>query len=409
MEENRANPLNGFSVCGSTLPVKSIPENKHASSKTLLVFPLERLQKPLFFRFSEVSVSYFRCVRRFFVKSAFVFLVFAVFSALFSGCDRKNAAADTAVAETGKTIGVFIPGVISGSPVYEMLAIGVQAAADGRAEVTLIEGGYNQAEWENKVTAMAASASYDLIVSANPSLPTIVSAVSEKFPNQHFLLLDGELDGNPMVYTLRYNQREQGYMAGYLAALVTGALSPESGLSAKRIGLVAAQEYPVMNNIILPGYLEGARAVDPGFEADFRIVGNWYDAARAEELAADMIRNGVKAILTICGGANEGVVQAAHSAGAKVLWFDNNGYNIRPGTVVGCAVLAQDKAAYNQVRRWLDGELPFGKAETLGVAEGYVDFIQDDPDYVLGVSEDIRKKQAAMIERIKSGELVLDS
>jgi simple sugar transport system substrate-binding protein len=366
------------------------------------------------------SVS-FLCVRRLFVKSGSTVILFsfAVFSTVLSGCSEKNvpaAATTTAVAETGKTIGVFIPGVISGSPVYEMLAVGVQAAADGRAEVTLIEGGYNQAEWENKVTAMAASASYDLIVSANPSLPNIVSTVSEKFPNQHFLLLDGELDGNPRVYTLRYNQREQGYMAGYLAALITGALSlesersPESDFSQsgiKRIGLVAAQEYPVMNNIILPGYLEGARAVDTGFGVDFRIVGNWYDAARAEELAADMIRNGVRVILTISGGANEGVVQAAYSAGAKVLWFDNNGYNVRPGTVVGCAVLAQDKAAYTQVQRWLDGELPFGKAETLGVAEGYVDFIQDDPDYILGVSEDIRNKQAAMIKRIRSGELLL--
>jgi simple sugar transport system substrate-binding protein len=337
------------------------------------------------------------------VKSApvFVLLLFTVF-AVVSGCGGKDAPAAKA---DGKTIGVFIPGVISGSPVYEMLAVGVQAAADGRAKVTLIEGGYNQAEWENKVTAMAASASYDIIVSANPSLPGIVSVVSEKFPNQRFLLLDGKLDGNPMVYTLRYNQREQGYMAGYMAALISGELSQKDGV--KRIGLVAAQEYPVMNNIILPGYLEGARAIDPGYEVDFRIVGNWYDAARAEELAADMIRGGVKAILTISGGANEGVVQAAHSAGARVLWFDNNGYNVRPGTIAGCAVLAQDKAAYTQVRRWLDGELPFGKAETLGVAEGYVDFIQDDPDYILGVSEDIRKKQAAMIERIRSGELVL--
>ncbi|MDR0587345.1 MAG: BMP family ABC transporter substrate-binding protein, partial [Treponema sp.] len=73
--------------------------------------------------------------------SAFVLFLCAVFSTLFSGCDGKNATADTAAAESGKTIGVFIPGVISGSPVYEMLAVGVQAAADGRAEVTLIEGG----------------------------------------------------------------------------------------------------------------------------------------------------------------------------------------------------------------------------------------------------------------------------
>jgi simple sugar transport system substrate-binding protein len=197
-------------------------------------------------------------------------------------------------------------------------------------------------------------------------------------------------------------------MAGYLAALETEALNAGAAIKlVPKVGLIAAQEYPVMNNIILPGYLEGARAVNPAYAVDFRLVGNWYDAAKAEELAADMFRGGIKVILTIAGSGNDGVVQAASRAGAKVLWFDNNGYNVRAGTVVGCAVIWQDKAAYTQVKRWLEGTLPFGTAEIMGVAEGYVDFIQDDPDYITGVPEDIRQKQAAMIERIKSGALVL--
>jgi simple sugar transport system substrate-binding protein len=325
-----------------------------------------------------------------------------VFAAVLPGCGKKQNTQE----ESGKTIGIFIPGVISGSPVYEMLTTGVMGAADGRAEVTRIEGGYNQAEWESKITAMAASASYDLIVSANPSLPDIVSSISKKFPAQRFLLLDGELEGNPTVYTLRYNQREQGYMAGYLGALETEELM--AGAGPRRLGLIAAQEYPVMNNIILPGYLDGARAVNAEYQVDFRIVGNWFDAGRAQEIAADMIANGIRVILTIAGGANEGVVQAADNGGAKVLWFDNNGYNVRPGTVIGCAVLAQDMAAFQQIKRWLDGELPFGKAEILGLAEGYVDFIQDDPNYIEGVSEDILIKQAALIVSIRSGALILN-
>lgn len=330
---------------------------------------------------------------------------------LASACTNKDGAA----AETNQpnqnniSIGVFIPGIRSGSPVYEMLATGVLAAAEkynsggeGRAEVTVIEGGYNQAEWEGKLTAMAAAASYDLIVSANPSLPDIVAAVSAKFPEQYFLLLDGELEGNSHVYTMRYNQREQAYMAGYLAALETDARG-----GAKKIGLVAAQEYPMMNNVILPGYLEGARAVDPSYTVDFRIVGNWFDAAKAAELASGMIRGGVKALVSIAGGANEGVVNTASQEGAKVVWFDINGYNIQPGTVIGSSVLYQDLAAFNQVSRFLEGDLPFGKAEIMGVNDGYVDFIQDDPLYIESVPEDIRAKQAAMIERIRSGELVL--
>jgi len=329
------------------------------------------------------------------------------FTALFSSCTPEQIQNE----DHNKTaIGVFIPGITSGSPIYEMLARGVLAAAEKYnidagtvlVTVTVIEGGYNQAEWENMITSMTASASYDLIVSSNPSLPDIVARVSSNFPQQHFLLLDGQLSGNPRVYTLRYNQREQAYMAGYIAALET-----EQNGTRRVVGLVAAQEYPVMNNIILPGFLEGARAVDPAYEADFRIVGNWFDAARAAELATDMILDGIRVLLTIAGGANEGVVNTASQRGAKVVWFDINGYNIRPGTVIGSSVLHQDMAAFNSVFNYLSGRLPFGNAEIAGVNDGYVDFVEDDPVYIDTVPAEIREQQAAMIQRIRSGELVL--
>ncbi|WP_041610943.1 BMP family ABC transporter substrate-binding protein [Treponema primitia] len=325
---------------------------------------------------------------------------------LLGGCGGTKDGAKSGGDTKTVSIGIFIPGVMSGSPIYEMLAQGVQRAAADKAgtEATVIEGGYNQAEWESRVTSMAASGDYDLIVSSNPSLPTIAEAVSAKFPQQRFLLLDGELSGNPMIYTLRYNQREQAYMAGYIAALITEAAGPQ----VRKIGLVAAQEYPAMNKVILPGFGEGGRAVNPGYTVDFRLVGNWFDAERGAEIAQDMILGGVKVILGIAGGANEGVLQAASEAGAKVVWFDINGYALRPGVVVGSAILHQERAAYEQTRRFLEGSLPFGSAEMVGVADGYVDFIEDDPDYIAAVSADLREKQAALIKRIRSRDLVLE-
>ncbi|MDR0447525.1 MAG: BMP family ABC transporter substrate-binding protein [Treponema sp.] len=338
-------------------------------------------------------------------------LFFFLSSALFFFSCRNKDLSGRIQGEDEKTIsvGVFIPGIISGSPVYEMLAEGVMAAAEKHnngtrsVEIVIIEGGYNQAEWENKITAMAASGSYNLIVSSNPSIPDIVSGISEKFPGQYFLLLDGELRGNPRVYTLRYNQREQAYMAGYMAALET-----EANGTVKRVGLIAAQEYPVMTNIILPGFLEGAQTVNPRYEVDFRIVGNWYDAAKAAELTESLIRSGVRVLLCIAGGANEGVVNTAGQSDAKVVWFDTNGYNIKPGTVIGSSVLHQDLAAYSQLNRFLSGTLPFGTAEIFGVNDGYVDFVQDDPIYRETVAKEIREKQAAMIDKIRSGELTLN-
>jgi simple sugar transport system substrate-binding protein len=304
---------------------------------------------------------------------------------------------------------------MSGNAVYEMLAQGVERAAAEynagaapapAAELTIIEGGYNQAEWESKITSLAAGETYDLIVSSNPSIPAIAQAVSAKFPRQRFLLLNGEMAGNPMIYTMRYNQREQAYMAGHIAALTAAELAADGeGL---RIGLVAGQEYPDMNGVILPGYLEGALAAVPGCTVDFRVVGNWFDAGKAAELAADMIRGGAGVILCVAGGANQGVLQAAGEAGAKVIWFDTNGYGIRPGTVVGSSVLYQDRAAYEKTRAFLEGRLPFGVLETGGVSGGYVDFIEDDPDYIASVSPGIREKQAALTARIRSGDLRLE-
>ena len=337
------------------------------------------------------------------------FGVFFLAMALLTGCKKAEQAKPS---ESSVSIAVFIPGVMAGSAIYEMLAEGTRKAAEefnasGKrtAEVTVIEGGVNQAEWETSITTLAASQSYDLIVTSNPSMPVIVSSILQKFPNQKFLLLDGELAGNPSVYTFRYNQREQAYMAGYIAALVS--LENNQG-GAKTIGLLAAQEYPVMNNIILPGYLEGARAVDPAFNVDFRVVGNWFDAAKGADLAAGMIRSGATVLLPIAGGAGQGAVQAAFEAGAKVVWFDTNGYAIRPGTIIGSAILRQDKAAHEKVMLYLKGELPFGKAEVAGTADGFIDFVEDDPLYIAAVSQAIRDKQAQLIARLRSGELKLD-
>jgi simple sugar transport system substrate-binding protein len=295
-----------------------------------------------------------------------------------------------------------------------MLAIGVKQAVDEYnaasnarpAAVQVIEGGYNQAEWEAKLTALAAGANYDLIVSSNPSLPELARTVRAKFPSQRFLLLDGELSGDPGIYTLRYKQREQAYMAGYLAALIV----TEAG--GGKAGLIAGQEYPAMLQTILPGYREGVEAVSPGMELDFRVVGNWYDAAKCAELAAGMIKTGVRVILCVSGGANEGAVQAAVEAGpdkARIIWFDTNGYDVRPPYIVGSCVIFQDKAAYNKTKLFLQGDLPFGKAELAGIRDGYVDFIDDDPLYSAAVSDSVRQKQREMLKLLRSGELVLEN
>ena len=307
--------------------------------------------------------------------------------------------------EESFNIAVFVPGVVAGSPLYEDLVSGTEKAADEYTTVSVkvIEGGFNQGEWAEKLTSLAAG-DYDVIVTSNPAMPSVAEEVMENFPDQKFINLDAYLEGNPRMYTLMYNQVEQGYLVGYLGGLITK--SDMKGANAQlKVGMIVAQEYPVMNKMIKPGYEKGIKAVDPDIQIDYRVIGNWYDANKAADLAHSMFDGGVDVILTIAGGANQGSIKAAEERGRYILYFDTEDYELSPGTIAGCAVLHQERAAYETVKKAIKGNLPYGTADIVDMEGGYVDFADDDPLYRETVSAAVREKMGKIIEELRNGEL----
>lgn len=307
------------------------------------------------------------------------------------------------------SVGVFVPGVVDGSPTYEMLVDGVNRAATeaGSTSVEIVEGGFDQSTWEEGVMSMAASGGYDLIVTSNPSMPEIVSAVADQISGVNFLVLDGYLEGNDRIHTILFNQREQAFLSGYFAGLVTTS-TMERSRDGARAGLLAGQEYPIMNEVILPAYRTGVQSVAAGGEVDFRVLGNWFDAGRAQEIVADMITQGSDVVLTIAGGGNQGAIAAAREHSAYVLWYDDSGYDQAPGTVVGSSFVRQDRATYEATLAAIQGDLAFGEARILGVADGAVSFDTEHPAFTDNVPGEIRREMEDLLERMRSGELTLD-
>jgi basic membrane lipoprotein Med (substrate-binding protein (PBP1-ABC) superfamily) len=305
-------------------------------------------------------------------------------------------------------IAVFVPGVAAGSPLYEKMVSGAQKAASEYPGLTVkvLEGGFNQADWPEKMTSLAATGEYAYILSSNASMPSIAAEVAKSFPAQKFIIMDGYLKGNPQIYSLMYNQVEQGYLAGYIAGLVT-----KSGMKGAtrdlKVGAIVAQEYPVLTQQILPGFQQGLKAVDPGITLDIRFIGNWYDAKKGADLANNMMDAGVDVILPIAGGAGQGVIKAAQDRGRYVVAFDSNVYALAPGTIVGCATLDQERAVYESVRKAMEGTLPFGTADVVDAKGRYVDFADLDPLYAKSVPADISAKMADILKKFRSGALAL--
>jgi simple sugar transport system substrate-binding protein len=339
-----------------------------------------------------------------------VFPVLILFAVLVqAGCSRKDGAqgADPRDAQgDALSVLVYITGMRAGSPPYELLADGAEsfAASHEGVAVKIYEAGFNQAEWEEQLTSLVASGEWDIVLGSNPSLPEICASVGKKFPNQKFIITDAAYEGNPRISTYLYNQYEQSLYLGYLAGLITVSGMPHAN-PGKRIGFIAAQEYPLLNNHIVPGFLAGAKMADPEITLDFRVIGNWYDVNKAAELAESMISSGVDVFAVIAGGAAQGLFRTAEERGAYVVHHNTNEYASAPGFILGCGIMEQKKLVEEILAGVLAGETEYGTARTVGAADGYLGFITDDPHYAEYVPRDIRVKFDAFFEDIKAGRM----
>lgn len=308
------------------------------------------------------------------------------------------------------SIAVYIPGIMEDSPIYANLAKGVLEAAgeynakienqEQKVQVYVMEAGTNQAEWGTKLKALTATGKYDLIISSNPSLPELAEPLTHEFPQQKYIFLDGALDGNENIATVSYNQKEQAYLSGYIAGLYS---------KTHKVALIAAQEYPIMNNVLYPYFARGAQDAKEGTTCDFRIVGNWYDASKGAEITTALYENGVDVVLPICGGASAGVISAATEKSMHITWFDENAFSKAPGTIISSCMAKQDAAAKEMTLAYLKGETAWGTTKTVGFMEGYIEFIQDDPLYISTVDESIREEMKNLIESIRNGSFQVPS
>jgi riboflavin transport system substrate-binding protein len=335
-------------------------------------------------------------------KVAFLILSL-VFLFSLNGNGRKDESISSAF-----TIAVFVPGLLEGSPTYEQMDRGVRLAAEERnIAVTTVEAGVNQGDWKDKLSNLAAEGQYSLIVTSNPALNALCSEVKEMFPAQQFLVMDGENRADESLVVFAYNHKEQAFMAGYLAA--QASLSSLDNLSGQfKLGLIAGQTYPDMEKSIVPGFIMGMKSVDPRFELDFRVVGNWYDAAKASELAESMFRNGVDVILPIAGGANQGAISAAKKAGKYLVWFDSPGTEEAPSVILGSAVITQERAAKEMVHALLDGKLEQGDIREGDIASGYVLIDQEEEAYQKHVPAEVKDKITFQMEQFLQGRYFLD-
>lgn len=310
---------------------------------------------------------------------------------------------------------LFVNGTLGDKSFYDSAARGMRQAGRSLPVVArVIEGGNDPTRWESALTELADSGDYDLIVTGTFAMVPYVQTLADEFPAAHFLVFDAAVDYTRCrcsnVHSMLFRQNEGAYLAGYLAAgLMRGGLPGAPAGSA--LGVIGGMQFLVIEDFIV-GFRAGADAAVPGITVYAQYANAFSDPAAGKDIARSQYQRGAGLIFHAAGATGQGVNEAAVDAQRYAIGVDMDQYALyrtsnpaRAARIVTSVLKNVDAGIYRAIRQRLDGRLVFGRAESLGLAEGGVGLARDSA--VLNQAPaallcDLDARQAAIVSgRIK--------
>ncbi|MFH1213475.1 MAG: BMP family ABC transporter substrate-binding protein, partial [Candidatus Neomarinimicrobiota bacterium] len=252
---------------------------------------------------------------------------------------------------------------------------------DFNVESTTIEAGYNSTLWETALEDAANDEDYDIFITGSYQMNTFLQTVAPQHPDKKFIIFDAPVDYDNYdcdnVYSIVYKQNEGSYLAGVYAAAMTTRLI-EGINSEKIIGCIGAQEIPVILDFIV-GYEQGATDTDPEIQIVRSFADGWSNPALGKQLALAQYAQGADIIFQIAGGTGEGVFEAAAQDTHYAIGVDSDQAlaiestdSVRAAHILTSMMKNIDNSLYRAIKLHIEGNLPYGQIDSLGIAEGGV-------------------------------------
>lgn len=341
-------------------------------------------------------------------------------SMILAACGGGEEAAEETPAEALKVVNL-VNGVLGDKSFFDSGDAGLQKAVDDFGiELKTIEAGIDPAQWQPALEDAAANEDYDVMIVGTTQMEEFLRSVAPKYPDKKFILYDIAMDyakcsdGCPNVYSMTYKQNEGSYLAGLYAGLMTQEAI--DGMNADKIvGVVGGQDIPVINDFIV-GYTQGA--VDAGLEANNVIVqyaGGWNDPVKGKEIAKAMFLQGADIVFQVAGGTGVGIFEAAEEDGRYAIGVDSDQATIIKETdpeqaqrILTSMLKNVGDSLYRAIKLHLDGTLPYGEAEALGIAEGGVGLAYNDI-YNAATPQSVKDKITQAQKDVTDGKIVVDT
>lgn len=258
-------------------------------------------------------------------------------------------------------------------------------------------------DYATYITQYAEDGSYDLIMLNASEAESALTELAPQYPDQKFSIIDTAVDGDNVVSLVK-DFRDYTFLGGYLAGAMTQDTSIENMKEDHTVGIVIGVDSPVMQEGAM-GYKMGARLACPDADVRVGIVGAFDDPAAAKEITKSIYDGGGDIVMTLAGGSSLGTInQAKESSLYAVGCTSESPIDTAPDSVMASSLESLDTTVYAICQELLDGKLECGE-RSLGIENGY--FVISYGDSNVPVPQDLKDKIEELVEKMKSGELVL--
>lgn len=279
---------------------------------------------------------------------------------------------------------------------------GLNAAAEDLGVQTRVRyAGLSLSSFLRQIAAAARTS--DLVIVGATPFPNAVSKVTRRFPQTKFLVPNSVFDetasfaGQPNVTGMKFADREDGYLGGYLAGLVA-----QGDHVVSAVGGVPTQSV----QDLIRGFKAGARRARPGIRVlvhytrtfDYRYRRLCASAARRQ------IKEGSAVVFDVAGGCGIGALEAARPR-AWGLGVDSNLSALGP-QILASVVKRINTGTRLAIGMFAAGQLPGGQnLPSLDLSTDSIGLAGINPR----VPASVRAKVRALVAKLRARDRARDS
>lgn len=284
-------------------------------------------------------------------------------------------------------------------------------------ETNVIEMGFDNTVWETTLYEVS-DQDYDIIIVGTYQMQEVLAKVALEYLDKKYIIFDSNVpyaDADySNVYSISFKQNEASYLAGVLAAMLADDDTIPLSNGTNMISAVAAMDIPVLNDFII-GYIQGAVDTVAETKVSISYIGDFNDTAKAKDLAKAQFKLGSTVAFNVAAQAGLGMIEAAADEQKYAIGVDADqamalkDSQPKQSAIIATSVLKNiDQVLLLSVKRHIEGSLPYGTEEALGMESNAVGVAMND--VYNGIATDAMKaKLKEAQEKIQSGEIKVKS